>query len=150
MAEKGDRIEMSQRERDRLRVLSDVEEGRLTQVKAAQLLKLSARQLRRLQQRWRKKGDAALVHRLRGKPSNHRHDAALKKKVVRAYRQRYADFGPTLASEKLAQEGLPVAVNTLRRWLHQACRCVDRYRQRPVPHQSPGLPWPSRQRYNPA
>jgi hypothetical protein len=117
VAEKGDRIEMSQRERDRLRVLQDVEEGRFTQAKAAQLLKLSVRQLRRLQQRWRKHGDAALVHRLRGKPSNRRHDAALKKKAVQAYRRRYADFGPTLASEKLAEEGLPIAVNTLRRWL---------------------------------
>ena len=38
-----DRIEMSQRERDRLRVLHDVEEGRFTQAKAAQLLQLSVR-----------------------------------------------------------------------------------------------------------
>ena len=82
MADVGDRIEMSQRERDRLRVLQDVEEGRFTQAKAAQLLKLTARQVRRLQLRWRKKGAAALVHHLRGKPSNHRHDAALKKKEV--------------------------------------------------------------------
>jgi transposase len=117
MAMERDRIEMSQQERDRLRVLQDVEEGRLTQAKAAQLLKLTARQVRRLQQRWRKKGAAALVHRLRGQPSNHRHEAVLKKKVVQAYRRRYADFGPTFASEKLAEEGLPVAVNTLRRWL---------------------------------
>jgi hypothetical protein len=108
---------MSQQERDRLRVLQDVEEGRLTQAKAAQLLKLTTRQVRRLQQRWRKKGPAALVHRLRGQPSNHRHEAVLKKKVVQAYRRRYADFGPTFASEKLAEEGLPIAVNTLRRWL---------------------------------
>lgn len=117
MAEKGDRIEMSQRERDRARILHGVEEGRFTQAKAAQLLKLTVRQVRRLQRRWRKKGDAALVHRLRGKPSNRRRDAALKKKILQAYRQRYADFGPTLACEKLAAEGLPVAVNTLRRWL---------------------------------
>src|ERR1700676_63537 len=116
MAE-GDRVEMSQRERDRLRVLQDVEEGRFTQAKAAQLLKLTVRQVRRLQLLWRKKGAAALVHRLRGKPSNRRHDAVLKKKVLQAYRRRYADFGPTFASEKLAEEDLPVAVNTLRRWL---------------------------------
>jgi hypothetical protein len=135
MAEKGDWIQMSQRERDRLRVLQDVEEGRCTQAKAGQLLKLSVRQLRRLQQRWRKKGAAALIHRGRGKPSNRRHDAALKKKVLQAYRRRYADFGPTLASEKLAAEGLPVAVNTLRRWLlaeglWQRRRRRERHRQR--------------------
>jgi hypothetical protein len=113
----GDRIEMSQRERDRLRVLRDVEEGKCSQAKAAQLLKLSVRQLRRLQERWRKQGDGALVHRLRGKPSNRRCDAVLKKKVLHAFRKRYADFGPTFACEKLAQEGLAVAVNTLRGWL---------------------------------
>ena len=106
MAVEGDRIDMSQRERDRARVLRDVKEGRFSQAKAAQLLKLSVRQVRRLQQSWRKKGDAAFVHCLRGKPSNRCHAAALKKKVLQAYRQRYADFGPTLACEKLALEGL--------------------------------------------
>lgn len=135
MALEGDRIDMSQRERDRSRVLRDVKEGRFSQAKAAQLLKLSVRQVRRLQERWRKQGDAALVHCLRGKPSNHRHTVALKKKVLRAYRQRYADFGPTLACEKLALEGLPIAVNTLRRWLldeglWQRRRRRERHRQR--------------------
>jgi transposase-like protein len=117
MGFEGDRIAMSQRERDRLRILQDVEEGRCSQVKAAQLLKLTVRQVRRLQARWRKKGDATLVHRLRGRPSNRRHDVALKKKALQLYRRRFADFGPTFACEKLAQEGVVVAVNTLRRWL---------------------------------
>src|SRR4051794_5474760 len=106
MAEEGDRIAMSQRERDRLRVLQDVKEGRYTQVKAAELLKLSVRQVRRLQARWSRHGPAALVHGLRGQPSNHHQDAQLKKKVLQAYRRRYGDFGPTFACEKLAKEGL--------------------------------------------
>jgi transposase len=135
MAVEGDRIDMSLRERDRARVLRDVKEGRFSQAKAAQLLKLSVRQVRRLQRRWRKKGDAALVHCLRGKPSNHRHAAALKKKVLQSYRQRYADFGPTLACEKLSLDGLRIAVNTLRRWLldeglWQRKRRRERHRQR--------------------
>lgn len=117
MAQNGDRIEMSQRERDRARVLRDLEEGRFSQAKAAALLKLTVRQVRRLQQRWRLEGDAALVHRLRGKSSNHRHNAQLKKKVLRTYRRRFADFGPTFASEKLAEQGLVVSADTLRRWL---------------------------------
>src|ERR1700722_18995964 len=117
MGAEGDRIAMSQRERDRLRILQDVEEGKSSQVKAAQLLKLTVRQVRRLQERWRKQEAAALVHRLRGQPSNRQHDAALKKKVLQLYRRRYADFGPTFACEKLAEDGVVVAVNTLRRWL---------------------------------
>jgi transposase len=135
MGVEGDRIDMSQRERDRSRVLQDVKEGRFSQAKAAQLLKLSVRQVRRLQVRWRKQGDAILVHGLRGKPSNHQHTPALKKKVLQAYRQRYADFGPTLACEKLALEGLQIAVNTLRRWLldeglWQRRRRRERHRRR--------------------
>jgi transposase len=135
MAVEGDRIDMSQRERDRARVLRDVKEGRFSQAKAAQLLKLSVRQVRRLQQSWRKKSDAAFVHCLRGKPSNRCHASALKKKVLQAYRQRYGDFGPTLACEKLALEGLQIAVNTLRRWLldeglWQRKRRRERHRQR--------------------
>jgi len=46
-----------------------------------------------------------LIHGLRGRPSNHRLDPALRHQVVAAYRQRYPDFGPTFACEKLAAEG---------------------------------------------
>jgi hypothetical protein len=111
------RVEMSQRERDVLKVMQPVLDGDRTQVEAARLLQLSTRQVRRIQQKLEGDGDAALVHGLRGKPSNHRHDPALRHQVVRAYRRRYSDFGPTLASEKLAAEGLAVGVETLRRWL---------------------------------
>jgi hypothetical protein len=111
------RVEMSQRERDVLKVMQPVLDGDRTQVEAARLLQLSTRQVRRIQQKLEAGGDAALVHGLRGQPSNHRHDPILRRQVLRAYRRRYPDFGPTLASEKLAAEGLPVGVETLRRWL---------------------------------
>lgn len=113
----GDRIEMSQRERDRLKVLHGVEQGQFTQAKAAQLLGLTVRQLRRLQERLDEQGDAGLVHRLRGKPSNRQLDAKLRKRVLCAYRKHYAGFGPTLACEKLAEQDLHVSPDTLRRWL---------------------------------
>lgn len=92
-------------------------DGKRTQAEAARLLKLSVRQVRRLQLKLTAGGDAALVHGLRGQPSNHRHEPALRRKVLNAYRARYPDFGPTLACEKLADEGLKVGVETLRRWL---------------------------------
>ena len=115
--EAGDVTAMSQRERDRLRVLRSVEEGKCTQAKAAELLSLTTRQVHRLLKRWRKEGDGALAHGLRGKTSNRRADGKFKKKVLRAYRARYGDFGPTFASEKLATEGLSVPARTLRDWL---------------------------------
>jgi hypothetical protein len=118
--QRGDRIAMSQRDRDRLKVLHGVQEGRFTQAKAAELLGLTARQVRRLQQRWQAQGDGGLVHRLRGQPSNHRLEARLKERVLRLYRRHYPDFGPTFASEKLAEQGLHVAAGTLRRWLVEA------------------------------
>lgn len=77
----------------------------------------SVRQVRRIQGRLKAEGDQILVHGLRGRPSNHQPDADLRQAVVAAYRQRYADFGPTFASEKLAAEGLQVGAQTLRRWL---------------------------------
>jgi len=112
-----DRIPMSQKERDVLKIMHAVLRGERTQAEAARLLDKSTRQIRRIQRRLQAGGDAALVHRLRGKPSNHQPDPHLRQAVLAAYRQRYADFGPTFASEKLAKEGLHVGAQTLRRWL---------------------------------
>lgn len=112
-----DRIEMSQRERDRLRVLHDLKKGTVSQVKAAELLDVTPRQVRRLFQRWLKRGDGILVHGLRGRRSNRSCDAKLRRQVLATYRKRFADFGPTFASEKLAELDLVVSPDTLRRWL---------------------------------
>jgi transposase-like protein len=61
-----------------------------------------------------------LVHRLRGKRSNRGGDAARREQVIERVRERYADFGPTLAAEYLAKDGFVVSVETLRRWLTKA------------------------------
>ncbi|HZY88878.1 MAG TPA: ISNCY family transposase [Gemmataceae bacterium] len=116
-SDEGDRIPMSQRERDRLRVLHSVLEGQRTQVEAARLLRLTPRHVRRLLQRLQHRGDAALVHGLRGQPSNRRKDAKLRRRVLQLYRKDFPDFGPTFAAEKLAERGLEVSPDTLRRWL---------------------------------
>ena len=112
-----DRIAMSQKERDVLKVLHRVLAGDRRPAEAARLLGYSPRHIRRLRRRLEAEGDAALVHGLRGRPSNHRADPAHRQAVLAAYQARYADFGPTFASEKLAEEGLRVSPQTLRRWL---------------------------------
>jgi DNA-binding Lrp family transcriptional regulator len=112
-----DRIAMSQRERDVLKVLQSVVDGKRTQAEAARLLDLSSRQVRRLQRKLEAHGDGCLIHGLRGRASNHGYDVKFRTKVLRVYRQRYSDFGPTLASEKLADEKLIVCPETLRTWL---------------------------------
>ena len=125
---------MSQHERDTLTILRPVLPGQRTQVEAARLLGLSVRQVRRLQCNLQQHGDAALFHGLRGRPSNHRLDPALRHQVVAAYRQRYPDFGPTFACEKLAEEGLHVRPDTLRRWL--VAEGLWQRRRRRDPHRS--------------
>jgi transposase len=115
-----ERIALSQRERDRLRVLHEIRRKQITQSEAARRLKISDRHIRRLLVELRKRGDRALLHGLRGRPSNRRLAAGLELKILRRVRQRYADFGPTLAAEHLAQEGLLVSRETLRKWMVKA------------------------------
>jgi hypothetical protein len=62
-------------------------------------------------------------------------DAGLKERVLARYRERYEGFGPTLAAEKLAEDGMVVDHNTLWRWLREAGlwarhRARSPYRQR--------------------
>jgi hypothetical protein len=115
-----ERIALSQPERDRLRVLHEIEQGHLTQVAGAQRMHLSDRQVRRLLRRIEKYGDQAVVHGLRGRPSNRKFEDSFQRKVLARVGQRYADFGPTLAAEHLAKEGLPLSRETLRKWMIQA------------------------------
>ena len=115
---KKDRIVMSQRERDVLKVMSLVLSGKRSQVEAGRLLKLSTRQVRRLQRRMECRGDAGVVHGLRGRRSNNAADALLKAKALSLCRGVYSGFGPTLAAEKLAADhGLLVSRESLRRLL---------------------------------
>jgi Helix-turn-helix domain len=130
----ADRIAMSQKERDVLKMLHGVLQGERTQAQAARLLGFSSRHVRRLQRRLEAGSDQALVHGLRGQPSNHRADPAFRQAVLLAYRQRYADFGPTFACEKLADEGLAVVPQTLRRWL--IAEGLWQRRRRRDPHRS--------------
>jgi hypothetical protein len=130
----ADRIAMSQKERDVLKILHGVLHGERSQADAAHLLGFTTRHVRRLQRRLEATGDQALVHGLRGKPSNHRTDPKVRAAVLAAYRQRYADFGPTFASEKLAEEGLVVGPQTLRRWL--LAEGLWQRRRRRDPHRS--------------
>jgi hypothetical protein len=129
-----DVLAMSQRDRDVLKVMQGVIEGKRTQAEAARLLKRSVRQVRRLQRKLEGDGDAALVHGLRGRPSNNGYDDEIRRRVLDAYRQSYRDFGPTLACEKLAADGSAVGVETLRRWL-LAAGLWERRRHRD-PHRS--------------
>jgi len=111
-------ISMSGKERRRLELFSRVQEGAMTLWKASGLLGLSYRQAKRCFKRYRAEGDSGVVHRLRGRRGNRAVDGERKGRVLRLYREKYDDFGPTLAAEYLAShDNEPVAVETLRQWL---------------------------------
>src|SRR6201987_5113935 len=118
-----ERIALSQRERDRLKVLHEIQQKHLTQIAGAQRLKISDRQVRRMLLRLRQRGDPSLVHGLRGRPSNRKLPARLEQKILARLQQRYAGFGPTLAAEHLAQEGFSVSRETLRNGLSKGALC---------------------------
>jgi hypothetical protein len=130
-----ERIAMSRWERDVVKVMAPVLTGHRTQVEASRLLGLSTRQVRRIGLKLRSGGDGAMVHTLRGRPSNRRLSKAFRQKVLSAYRAELMGFGPTFAAEKLAERGLGVSARTLREWLvveglWQRQRRRDRHRSR--------------------
>jgi transposase len=90
-----------------------VKRGELTVVAAAGLMGVSLRQARRLHKRFKEHGAQGLVHQLRGRLSNRRLSQAVREQVVKMHQERYADFGPTLACEKLAGDGWTLSPDTL-------------------------------------
>ena len=109
---------MSRRELDRVEILGRLNEGRLTASVAAELMGLSECQTFRLLKRLRDGGAAAIANRGRGKPSNNRYSDALRRHALSLVREHYPDFGPTLATEKLAERhDLRVSRETLRQWM---------------------------------
>ena len=117
MAE-GDMIMARPKELKRLHVIRKVLEKGIKQVKAAEILGLSRRQVRRIVKRVKLEGDKGVVHKSRGQPSKRRIPEEIKDKIIGLYRLQYGDFGPTLASEKLEErDNLRVSDETLRLWL---------------------------------
>ena len=129
-------LTMSAKELNRLEILGRVLERRLTQSQAAEQLGLGVRQVERLCQKLRLDGRQGLVSKKRGRPSNRKLSAALRDRALALVQSRYADFGPTLAAEKLhEQHGLQVSVETLRRWMIEVELWVPRSQRTRRVHQ---------------
>ena len=96
-------LTMSTKELTRLDIMKRLVERPLRQKKAAQMLGVSERHVRRLLCEFRCKGESALISKRRGHTSNNRLSADLKQKVIDLLHSRYPDFGPTLAHEKLSE-----------------------------------------------
>jgi hypothetical protein len=113
-------LTLSQRDRDRLAVLSQVRDGLVSAARGAELVGLSLRQFRRLRRRYETEGDGAVIHGLRGRRSNRAAAAERRARVLaRAQEPVFCDFGPTLLAEHLSRDPELGAQNphTLRRWM---------------------------------
>ena len=111
-----EQLTMSNREIDKLKVIQNTIDGKLTWPQAADTLSISERQVGRLCARVRDEGNRGVIHGLKGLPSNNRLPEALIDEVIGLVKQHYADFGPTLANEHLLDDHkILVSTNTLRK-----------------------------------
>ena len=106
---------MSTEERDRSHVIRQIIEKTLSLREAAERLGIGIRQVKRLVHAWKRRGDAGLSNRQRGRASNNRLPDATRLRIEQILRDTYPDFGPTLAAEKLAErDGIVVLRETIR------------------------------------
>ena len=111
-------LSMSQKELNRVDVIRDVCEKRLTQINAAKLLNLTRRQVQRLVNQYRCNGASGLVSLRRGQPSNRRFSPEFKRNALDIIKDKYADFGPTFANEKLLEKhNIKLSSEALRHWM---------------------------------
>ena len=111
-------VMMSERELNRVEVLAQVDDGQLSVDNAANMLDLTRRQIFRLLKRYRQDGAPAIRHKARSRPPNNRIHGAKRDFAMALIKESYADFGPTLAAEMLAEHhGLKVSRETLRKWM---------------------------------
>jgi transposase len=128
-------VSLSPMELRRLAALERVIAGDLTQVRAAELLGISYRQVKRLVRAFRRSGPAGLASNRRGRPSNRRYNPELLAHALAIVREHYDDFGPTLAAEKLAERhAIAIDHETLRRAMIREASWIARPRTGPKPH----------------
>jgi transposase len=124
-------IRMSQREQNRMIIFTRVKSGEWTLAQAAESMRVSYRQAKRIHARWKKRGASGLTHASRGREGNRAKTSAFRKQALDLVREHYADYGPTLAAERLAEvHGLVVDHETLRRWMKREGMWVGRRAER--------------------
>ncbi|HLC44131.1 MAG TPA: ISNCY family transposase [Patescibacteria group bacterium] len=106
---------MARKELNQISVFEDLKNKKIKQGEAVKMLNLSLRQVKRKIKEYRRTGAVSLIHKSRGKPSNHHLPVDKIKQALDLVREKYADFGPTFAAEKLLEiDGVAVNPETLR------------------------------------
>ena len=113
-----DIVIMSVKELERLKVVTDITEKRISLKIAGKRLNLSVRQIIRLVKIFKRKGAKGLTNKHRNTVSNRKLSDEVRLKVLELYKQNYPDFGPTLFCEKLSEfHNIEISKETLRKWL---------------------------------
>ncbi|WP_024905515.1 ISNCY family transposase [Robbsia andropogonis] len=129
-------VTMTMRELDRIKVIQMVVDGMLRPRHAAERLGLTVRQIERLVLRFKENGSAAVASRARGKPSNRKLDPGIARRALVLIAERYPDFGPTFACEKLREcHGLVLSKETVRHLMTDAGFWVPRKQHASKVHQ---------------
>lgn len=111
-------LNMSDKEIDRYHIIKQCLAKQVTQTKAAELIGIKERQFRNLIFSYKKHGKKGLISKKRGKPSNRKYTKKFKSQIMAIVRERYPDFGPTFATEKLAEyHSIKISDETLRLWM---------------------------------
>jgi transposase len=127
---------MSAKEVNRLEVMQRVDEKRMKQKAAAELLGISERQVKRLLRRYRQDGASGLVSKRRGKPSNNRLAEETRQKALDLLKSKYRGFGPTLACEKLVEvEGVRISDERVRQLMIEEGLWKPKKARKVVAHQ---------------
>jgi len=131
-----DTVTMSHKEITRLEVMQKLSSKQIKQNKAAQLLKISTRQVRRIYKEYKRQGALGVVSKRRGKPSNNKFPEEFKEQVLRIISENYSDFGPTLLCEKLAENHeLNVSRESVRQWMIEEGIWLGKKRKNTAIHQ---------------
>jgi transposase len=110
--------QLTQREQEKLVVIIDTLSGKITRAQAAAMLDISPRQVKRLKNKVREQGYLAVIHKLKGRQSNHHIEESVKEQALTVIKEQYSDFKPTFATEKLEENhDIYISRETTRRWM---------------------------------
>lgn len=111
-------MSFTSKEQEKLAIINDLLSGKITNNQAATMLGISARQIKRLKKQVRREGAGAVVHKLKGRQGNHHIDEVIREKALTVIKEKYTDFKPTFATEKLAERhAIHISPETTRLWM---------------------------------
>ena len=111
-------LTLSLKEIDRIMLISQIEEEKISVLEAANLLGLSQRQIYRILKRVKSEGTKGIIHKLKGRKSNRGYPEELKEKIIKIYRNEYSDYEPPLFSAMLTEyHNISLDRGTERNWI---------------------------------